>query len=197
MWVVRTCTTRTGKWTLRHGKDEWKGKRAEQVDEVRVLSNWRIMIWRARRPFLYKEWCSKPNSQHPIWILLPEPFTQLFVLPTPSSLPISPAWMPTPIPLSPLVLTWNAFGLNNVVQLLLLPMPLTQEGWHTLTPVLGWYSMPLPSVICIQPIPQLDTTPVSMRYYHQLPPIKWKVDDRLDLYQDVEQSDPSGRAEIQ
>ena len=31
-------------WTLRCGKDDWKGKQVEWADEVRMLSNQRIMI---------------------------------------------------------------------------------------------------------------------------------------------------------
>ena len=51
--------------------------------------------------------------------------------------------------------------------------------------------MPLRPVIHIQPTQPLESTLVLMRYYHQLPPIKWKADDMLDLYQDVEQYKPT------
>ena len=91
MWFVRTHTTRTGKWTLRGGKDDWKGKRTEWIDEVRVLSNWRIMIQRARISFLYKEGVLKPNDQHPNSTLHLELSILLFVLPALLSSPISPA----------------------------------------------------------------------------------------------------------
>ena len=33
--------------------------------------------------------------------------------------------------------------------------------------------------------------------YHQFPPIRWKADDMLDLYQDVEWSNPSRREKVQ
>ena len=128
----------------------WKGKQAEWADEVRVLSNWRIMIQRVRRPFLYKEGCLKPNHQHPIWIL------HLNLSDTPSPFPT----ILSSIQLSPLVLILNVYELSNIVQLSFLLIPLAQGEWLTLTPVLGWYPVPSPPVTHIQPIPQLEPTPV-------------------------------------
>ena len=48
-------------WTLRCGKDNEECKWIGWVDEVRVLSNQRGMIRRARRSFLYKGRVLRPN----------------------------------------------------------------------------------------------------------------------------------------
>ena len=90
--------------------------------------------------------------------------------------------------------TWNAFGLNNVVQPLFRLILCIEEVWLDLTPGLGWYPVPLLPIIRIQPTQPLENILVLTRYYHQPPPIKWKADDMLDLYQDVEWNNPSGRA---
>ena len=52
-------------WTLECGKSDWKGEQVEQADDMRVLSNWRLLIQRVRRSFLYKGWVLRPNCQHP------------------------------------------------------------------------------------------------------------------------------------
>ena len=38
-----------------------------------MLSNWRTMVQRARRPFLYKGRALEPNHQYPIWSLILAP----------------------------------------------------------------------------------------------------------------------------
>ena len=197
MWVVRTHITRIGRWTLRRGKGDWQDGQVERADEVKVLSNRRILIWRARRPFLYKGRALEPKHQHPNWILNLSTSHSLSALPTAFSLVTLPVCPKSPTPLFLPVQTWNAFGLNNIVRVLSRPIPLIKEVWLDLTPVLGWYPTPLRPAICIQPTSPLESTLVLMRCYHQLPPIKWKADDMLDLYQDVERSDPSRRAAFQ
>ena len=106
------------------------------------------------------------------------------------------AYLKPPTPPLPPAPTWNTFG-PNTVRTSFRPILLIEEVWPDLTPVLGWYPAPLLPVIRIWPIQPLESTLVLMRYYHRPPPIKWKADDMLDLYQDVEQSDPSGRATLQ
>ena len=93
--------------------------------------------------------------------------------------------------------TWNTFGLNNIIQTSFHPILLIEEAWRNLTLALGWYPMLLRPVIRIQPTPLLESTLALMRCYHQLPLIKWETDDRLDLHQDVEWSNPSRRAKVQ
>ena len=162
-----------------------------------MLSNWRILIRRVGRPFLYKGRTLEPKRQHPNWILNLSTSHSLLALPTVFSSVTSPACPKSPTPLFLPTLTWNAFGLNNIVRVSFHPILLIVEVWPNLIPVLGWYPVPLPPAIRIQPTPPLESTLVLMRYYHQLPLIKRKADDMLDLYQDVEQSDPSRRATFQ
>ena len=152
---------------------------------MRVLGNRRILIRRARRPLLYKGRALEPKCQHPNWILNLSTSHLLLALPTVFSSVTLPACPKSPTPLFLLVPTWNAFGPNNIVQVLSRPIQLIEEVLLDLTLALGWYPAPLQSVICIQQTQQLESTLVLMRYYHQPPPIKWKADDMLDLYQDV------------
>ena len=162
-----------------------------------MLSNRRILIRRVRRPFLYKGRSLEPKRQHPNWILNLSIFHLLLALPTVSSSATSPVCPKLPTPLFLPTPTWNASGLNNIVQISSRLILLIEEVWLDLTLVLGWYPTPLRPVIRIQPTQLLESTLALTRYYHQLPPIKWKADDMLDLYQDVERSDPSGRATFQ
>ena len=159
-----------------------------------MLSNQRILIWRARRPFLYKGRALEPKCQHLNWILNLSTSHSPPALPTVFSLVISPACPKSPTPLFLPVLTWNAFGLNNVIRVSSRLILCIKEVWLDSTLVLGWYPMPFRPVICIRPTQPLESTLALTRCYHRPPPIKWKADDMLDLYQDVEQSDPSRRA---
>ena len=77
-------------WTLRCGKEDWLGEQAERANEVRVLSNWRILIQRARRSFLSKGRVLKPNCQHPNWTPNLNLFYPLLTLPMVSSSPTLP-----------------------------------------------------------------------------------------------------------
>ena len=164
---------------------------------MRVLSNRRILIRRARRPFLYKGRALEPKCQHPNWILNLTTSYSLLASPTVFSSLTSPACLKPPTPLFLPVPTWNAFGLNNVVRALFRLILCIEEVWLDSIPVWGWYPMLLQPVIRIRPTQLLESTLVLMRCYHRPPPIKWKADDMLDLYQDVERSDPSGRATFQ
>ena len=162
-----------------------------------MLSNQRTLIRRARRPFLYKGRALEPKCQHPNWILSLSTSHSLLALPIAFSLVTLPACPKLPTPLFLPAPTWNTSGLNNVVRILSQLTQHIEEVWLDSTPVLGWYPAPLLPVIRIRPIRLLESTLVLTRCYHQPPPIKWKADDMLDLHQDVEWSDPSGRATFQ
>ena len=131
-----------------------------------MLSNRRILIWRVRRPFLYKGRSLEPNRQHPNWILNLATSHSLLALPTVFSLVTLPACPKLPTPLFLPVLTWNTFGLNNVVRVSSHLILCIEEVWLDSTPVLGWYPALLQPVIHIWPTPLLESTLVLMRYYH-------------------------------
>ena len=147
-----------------------------------MLSIWKILIWRARRPFLYKGRPLEPKRQHPNWILNLSTSHLLFALPTVFSLVTSPVCLKLPTLLFLLVPTWNAFGLNNVVRVSSCLILCIEEVWLVLTLGLGWYPAPLRPVIHIRPTQLLESTLVLTRCYHRPPLIKWKADDMLDLY---------------
>ena len=155
-----------------------------------MLSNRTTLIRRARRPFLYKGRSLEPKRQHPNWILTLAISPLLLVLPTAFSSATLPVCPKPPTPPFLLTLTWNAFGLNNVVRTSFRLILLIEEVWPDLTPVWGWYLAPHQPTIRIWPTQPLESTLVLTRCYHRLPPIKWKADDMLDLYQDVEWSNP-------
>ena len=135
-------------------------------DEVRVLSNWRILIRRAGRPFLYKGRALEPKCQHPNWILTLATSHLLSVLPTAFLSATLPACLKTPTPPFLPVLTWNAFGLNNIVRVLFRLTLRIEEVWLNLTPVLGWYPAPLQPVIHIRLTQLLESTLVLTRCCH-------------------------------
>ena len=133
-----------------------------------MLSNQRILIWRVRRPFLYKGRSLEPKCQHPNWILNLSTSHSLLALPTVFSSVTLPVCPKSPTPLFLPVPTWNTFGLNNVVQVLFHPILLIKEVWLNSIPGSGWYLAPLRPVIRIWPTRLLESTLVLTRCYHQL-----------------------------
>ena len=129
-----------------------------------MLDNRRILIRRAKRPFLYKGRTFESKHQHPNWILSLSTSHSPLALPIAFSLATSPACPKPPTPLFLPVPTWNAFGLNNIIQSLSQLILRTEEVWPDSTLVLGWYPAPHRPAIRIRPIQPLESTLVSTRW---------------------------------